>query len=187
MSVNENNPNNSSLDRTKDKVIVGNNAHTIYQHLKSLDNDPKHRQRWIWELMQNAQDASAREINITFEDRTVTLSHNGLPFSEEDITHLIFHGSSKPELIGKRGKFGTGFMTTHLLSKRVNIKGDMEDGRSFDFELTREANSDSEMATALNISWDNFKSSIQPEKRFGITTFTYLGWNQLRSLQLRMY
>lgn len=175
MSVNENNPNNSSLDGTKDKVIVGNNAHTIYEHLKSLDNDPKHRQRWIWELMQNAQDASAREINITFEDRTVTLSHNGLPFSEEDITHLIFYGSSKPELIGKRGKFGTGFMTTHLLSKRVNIKGDMEDGRSFDFELTREANSDSEMATALNISWDNFKSSIQPEKRFGITTFTYLG------------
>jgi proline iminopeptidase len=124
--------------------------------------------------MQNAQDANATEITITFEDRTVAFSHNGLPFSEEDITHLIFHGSSKPELIGKRGKFGTGFMTTHLLSKRVNIKGDMEDGRSFDFELTREANSDPEMAISLNASWDNFKTSIRPEKRFEITTFTYL-------------
>lgn len=174
MSDNENNPDNSSLDRTKDKVIVGNNAHTIYEHLKSLDNVPKHRQRWIWELMQNAQDANATEITITFEDQTVAFSHNGLPFSEEDITHLIFHGSSKPELIGKRGKFGTGFMTTHLLSKRVNIKGDLEDGRSFDFELTREANSDPEMATSLNTSWDNFKTSIKPEKRFEITTFTYL-------------
>src|SRR5690348_11707980 len=100
MSDNENNPDNSSLDRTKDKVIVGNNAHTIYEHLKSLDNVPKHRQRWIWELMQNAQDANATEITITFEDQTVAFSHNGLPFSEEDITHLIFHGSSKPELIG---------------------------------------------------------------------------------------
>jgi len=174
MSESENNPSNSSLDRTKDKVIVGNNAHTIYEHLKSLDNVPKHRQRWIWELMQNAQDANATEITITFENQTVAFSHNGLPFSEEDITHLIFHGSSKPELIGKRGKFGTGFMTTHLLSKRVNIKGDMEDGRSFDFELTREANSDPEMARSLNTSWDNFKTSIMPEKRFEITTFTYL-------------
>ncbi len=174
MSENVNNLNNSSLDRTKDKVIVGNNAHTIFEHLKSLDNDPKHRQRWIWELMQNAQDTNAKEINIVFEDRTVAFSHNGSPFSEEDITHLIFHGSSKPELTGKRGKFGTGFMTTHLLSKRVNIKGYMEDGRSFDFELTRKANNDSEMATSLNISWDNFKKSIKSEKRFDITTFTYL-------------
>ena len=32
MSDNENTPDNSSLDRTKDKVIVGNNAHTIYEH-----------------------------------------------------------------------------------------------------------------------------------------------------------
>jgi hypothetical protein len=171
--MNETNP-STSLDRTKDKVIVGNNAHTIHEHLKSLDNDPKHRQRWIWELMQNAQDANATELTVSLENNNLSFSHNGVPFSEEDITHLIFHGSSKPELIGKRGKFGTGFMTTHLLSKRVNIKGNLEDGRSFDFELTREANNDPEMAGALNTSWDNFKTSIQPEKRFEITTFSYL-------------
>lgn len=174
MSENESKVNNSSLEQTKSKVIVGNNAHTIFEHLKSLDNDPKHRQRWIWELMQNAQDALATEINITFKEREVSFSHNGLPFSEEDITHLIFHGSSKPALIGKRGKFGTGFMTTHLLSKRVNIKGNMIDGRAFNFELTREGNNDSEMAESLNTSWDNFKASIHPEKQFDITTFTYL-------------
>jgi hypothetical protein len=173
MSQNETNP-NTSLDSTKDKVIVGNNAHTIYEHLKSLDNDPKHRQRWIWELMQNAQDANATELTISLENRDLSFSHNGTPFSEEDITHIIFHGSSKPELVGKRGKFGTGFMTTHLLSKRVNIKGDMEDGRSFDFELTREASSDPEMAISLNASWNNFKTSIQFEKRFEITSFSYL-------------
>lgn len=170
--------NNHSLDKTKDKVIVGNNAHTIFEHLKSLANDPKHRQRWIWELMQNAQDANATEINITFDNKILSFAHNGNPFSEVDITHLIFHGSSKPELEGKRGKFGTGFMTTHLLSRKVNIKGDMEDGRSFDFDLTREARNDSEMAVSLNTSWDLFKESIHLEKRFDKTTFTYLQLDQ---------
>ena len=136
----------SNLDKTKDKVIIGNNAHTIYEHLKTLENNPKHRLRWIWELMQNAQDANASEINITFESNKISFSHNGLPFSEEDITHLIFHGSSKPELTGKRGKFGTGFMTTHLLSKRVNINGCIEGGGSFNFELIRDGGNDLEMS-----------------------------------------
>lgn len=121
--------------------------------------------RGIWELMQNAQDANATEINITFDNQILSFAHNGLPFSEVDITHLIFQGSSKPELEIKRGKFGTGFMTTHLLSKNGNIKGNMEDGRSFDFDLTREADSDREMTASLNTSWDNFKDSIQPEKK----------------------
>lgn len=127
MSENETNRTNSSLDRIKDKVIVGSNANTIYEHLKSLDKNPKHRQRWIWKLMQNAQDANATQIKIIFKDQSVSFAHKALPFSEKDITHLIFHGSSKPELKGKRGEFATGFMTTHLLSKKVNIKGDMKD------------------------------------------------------------
>jgi len=174
MTENSNRIDTSSLDLTKDRVMVGNNAHTIFEHLKSLNNDPRHRQRWIWELLQNAQDVNGRDIQIKFANEALSFSHNGSAFSEEDITHLIFHGSSKPRQSGKRGKFGTGFMTTHLLSKKVQIKGNLEDGRSFDFELTREGNDDSEMADALNASWDNFKNSLHVERRFQNTTFTYL-------------
>ena len=83
-------PVNASLDRTKDRVMVGNNAHTIFEHLKSLENDPKNRQRWIWELMQNAQDANANSITVEFEGNEVSFSHNGLAFTEDNITHLIF-------------------------------------------------------------------------------------------------
>lgn len=168
----------SSLDLTKDRVMVGNNAHTIFEHLKSLNNDPRHRQRWVWELLQNAQDVNGRDVQINFDNQTLSFSHNGAAFSEDDITHLIFHGSSKPQQTGKRGKFGTGFMTTHLLSKRVQIKGNLEDGRSFDFELTREGNDDIAMANALNTSWDNFKKSLQVAKRFHDTTFMYLDLSQ---------
>jgi hypothetical protein len=116
MIENENGIDTSSLNRTKDRVIVNNNTHTIYEHLKSLENDPKHHQRWIWELTQNAQDVNITDITIKFHEKTLAFSHNGLSFSEDDITHLIFHGPSKPLQTGKRGKFGTDFITTHLIS-----------------------------------------------------------------------
>ena len=51
--------NNDSLDYTKERVMVANNAQSIFEHIKSLGNDPRHRQRWIWELMQNAQDTDS--------------------------------------------------------------------------------------------------------------------------------
>lgn len=174
MLNNEINSTTSHLNLIKDKVIVSNNAHTIYEHIKSLENDPKHRLRWIWELMQNAQDANASEIIITFEDNVLSFEHNGQPFTEDEITHLIFHGSSKPPFSGKRGKFGTGFMTTHLLSKRVQIKGCIKDGGSFDFELTREGNNDAEMARSLSTSWENFINSVSIDTKLNHTIFKYI-------------
>lgn len=170
------NPNDRiRLEQVKDRVIVGNNAKSIYEHLVSLGNDPKHRQRWIWELMQNAQDSNATDISVIYQDDKLEFIHNGTPFLEEDITHVIFHGSSKPE--EKTGKFGTGFMTTHLLSTKVWIRGNLENGRHFDFELNRTGNSPTEMKISLDISWDNFKQSIGQGAVHSDNTFTYIDLN----------
>ncbi|HLP10675.1 MAG TPA: hypothetical protein VK177_02025 [Flavobacteriales bacterium] len=169
--------NRDSLDNTKDRVIVENNAQTIFDHIKSLENDPKNQLRWLWELMQNAEDAANEnpvEIVVTRSDNVLSFSHDGSPFTEDDITHLIFHGSSKKELEGKTGKFGTGFMTTHLLSKRVQIRGCIADGRGFDFILDRSGVNPTETAKTLNDSWEAFKKSITPSTETKKTTFTYL-------------
>jgi hypothetical protein len=166
-----------SLDSTKERVMSANNANEIYEHIKQLGNDPKHRQRWIWELMQNAQDvAIGNEVNVSiiYDGRQVTFTHNGQDFSEEDITHLIYHGSSKPGLAGKTGKFGTGFMTTHLLSKKVRVKGSLQDGRSFDFILDRLATDGVDMLRVLDASWEGFKASIKPNDPQSVTSFTYI-------------
>ncbi len=169
-----------SLDQTKDKVIVENNAQTIFDHIKGLENDPKNKQRWIWELLQNAQDTvsdekdDSVETEVIWDSNDLSFLHNGKAFSEEDITHLIFHGSSKKEQEGKTGKFGTGFMTTHLLSKKVRIKGNISDGRSFDFILNRSGESPKDTTITLNESWNAFKASLTTEKKEAKTNFTYL-------------
>lgn len=149
------------LDDTKNEVMVENNAHEIHEHLKALGNEPKHRQRWIWELLQNAQDAGAKNVHVVFKNQILTFSHDGTPFTKKDITHVIFHGSSKAG--DKTGKFGTGFMTTHLISKKVRIIGNLMDDHSFNFTLNREAQSSNEMVQALNTSWGDFKNSIRNE------------------------
>ncbi|MEO0075573.1 MAG: hypothetical protein ABIK31_05630 [candidate division WOR-3 bacterium] len=101
--------------------------------------------------MQNAKDVpniyGGVTIKITLKENEFIFSHNGNPFKVENITGLIQQVSSgKPsDSTNKRitGKFGTGFISTHLLSDTVTVKGIVEeDGllpKSFEFELNRKA------------------------------------------------
>jgi hypothetical protein len=105
--------------------------------LRSLvNNSPTVARRWIWELIQNAKDVAGEHgvrIKIEFDQDsfipTLNFSHDGKPFTAEDIRFLIEQISSKDRKkddSGKRkktGKFGTGFLTTHLLSEIVKVKG----------------------------------------------------------------
>lgn len=53
----------------------------------------------------------------------VSFSHTGDPFDNESLRGLILQKSSKTEDIEKGGQFGTGFITTHLLSKKLILQG----------------------------------------------------------------
>lgn len=178
--INQNVQQVDSLDQIKDRVMVENNAQTIFDHLTELENEPRHQRRWIWELLQNAQDTSLDKpvnVNINWDGSNLKFSHDGQYFTEKEITHLIFHGTTKNEQEGKTGKFGTGFMTTHLLSRRVNISGKIQDGRLFNFILDRSGNNAGEIANTLDLSWSNFKGSIKKndnEHDENKTVFTYL-------------
>ncbi|EEK59006.1 hypothetical protein bcere0005_53880 [Bacillus cereus 172560W] len=86
------------------------------------------RRRWIWELIQNASDCTPRDskINISLEitDDRISFSHDGTPFSYENLLSLITQISTKQQSEEKlTGKFGTGFMSTFLLSEIVEIEG----------------------------------------------------------------
>ena len=84
--------------------------------------------RWIFELLQNAKDIAEKEvkIEIEFDKNYLEFRHNGKPFLIENIVYLIEQISSKERAkelnknVKTTGKFGTGFITTHLLSKKVN-------------------------------------------------------------------
>lgn len=92
--------------------------------------------RWIWELIQNAKDVHFDDgvsIRIDFQDddslTKVIFRHNGKPFTADNIRFLIEQISTKDRAKdddGKRkttGRFGTGFLTTHLLSEVVTVNG----------------------------------------------------------------
>lgn len=169
-------------DRDKIEVLVGNNVQTIFDHLNDLEKEsPVYAKRWFWELLQNAKDAvdidQQVSVKVKLDGNTLTFSHTGDPFKRHDVLHLIYHGSSKKSLENKTGRFGTGFMSTHLLSRIVQITGKLENGSYFDFELDRTGETIDDQYIHLEESYVRFKSSYRLNTYSdGIfdTVFTYL-------------
>ncbi|MET4138427.1 hypothetical protein [Pedobacter sp. UYP1] len=131
--------------------------------------------RWAWELLQNAKDSIAdyadRKVSIQLElwDDKVQFRHNGMHFTESDVRGIINQISSKEseedQPKKKVGRFGTGFLTTHLLSKVVDIEGVVEtvDGEfySFDFSLDRTGATIAELVPKIEDAWNKFQTSVE--------------------------
>lgn len=152
--------------------------------------------RWIWELIQNAKDVHYNDgvdIQIEFKETRqqpkVTFSHNGKPFSADNIRFLIEQISTKDrdkDEEGKRkttGKFGTGFLTTHLLSEIVTVHGvAKEEGlkyRKFKLILDRSGYELKEITDAVQqakdsvINLDSMKPYENYDKDHYNTSFHY--------------
>lgn len=103
--------------------------------------------RWPFELIQNAHDAGTRVgregISLTFEyvDGVLRFWHDAAPFTMEEFASLLTGGSSKDFMSTETtGRFGTGFLVTHVLSEQVQVSGILEVNgsyRGFDVELDR--------------------------------------------------
>lgn len=140
--------------------------------LSANTNTPR---RWIWELLQNAKDVSNPsgkvkiKINLDEGKRTLEFSHNGNPFSTKNIVFLIEQVSTKERDNAKpgkektTGKFGTGFLTTHLLSEIVTVKGflsdDKEPMRKFKVTLNRSGKSKKEIVGAIRNAFEELENS----------------------------
>ncbi len=133
-------------------------ADKVIQKLDSVREErTKSRRRWIWELMQNAKDVPNKynkvSIEINLSNNLFQFKHNGDPFLVGNITGLIQQVSyGKPSNSSNRritGKFGTGFVTTHLLSDIVYVEG-IVDGlnlppKKFKIELNRKGDTSEEL------------------------------------------
>ena len=106
-------------------------AQKLAKNISNLAEDENTRVRWIWELIQNAKDVSNEfgkcKINIDVYDDKFIFSHNGDPFEMKHLKSLVDQYSSKSEEnkddSETTGKYGTGFITTYILSRKVKIKG----------------------------------------------------------------
>jgi hypothetical protein len=127
----------SALEHKSLNQIIATKIHKELSELRSrVDTSPTIQKRWVWELIQNAKDVNGGgkvqvhiEVDLQDPDAHVTFSHNGAAFTVENIRFLIEQISSKSRTKDSSGrpittgKFGTGFLTTHLLSPYVLVTG----------------------------------------------------------------
>jgi len=164
----------ASDDKSRYQLIAGKILRDLGLFRSTAEKSPTTPRRWIWELIQNAKDVyqgDGVEIEIDFRpldfDAVVTFKHNGKPFTADNIRYLIEQISTKEREVdesGRReetGKFGTGFLSTHLLSEFVDIdaiaKEPEEDYRAFHLHLDRSGRTLSEITKAVQIA----KESVQ--------------------------
>ena len=114
----------------KEKTIESaiNTIITKMQDIYGLPEEDREqsRRRWIWELIQNASDCAKEgkvSIKIEVTKNRLKFSHNGSIFTYKNLVDLITQISSKRTQEEQTGKFGTGFISTHLISPIVNING----------------------------------------------------------------
>ncbi|MGB3190917.1 sacsin N-terminal ATP-binding-like domain-containing protein [Lyngbya sp. PCC 8106] len=151
-------------------------ADKIIKRLHDLEKTVENNQgRWAWELLQNAKDSIAEDddrtvsIQIELDRNSVTFRHNGNHFTSQDVIGLIDQISSKEVEEGqetkKTGRFGTGFLTTHLLSRVIKIKGIIgsADGsfHKFEFLLNRQGRTTAQLMPRITNSWKEFDESIE--------------------------
>jgi len=89
--------------------------------------------RWPFELLQNALDPGPRIANdsvalsLRIEPYKVTFIHDSTPFTPADLAALFSGGSNKEfESQETTGRFGTGFLVTHVLSEQTRLTGVLE-------------------------------------------------------------
>ena len=172
-------------------------ANRIVQLLQKqrYSNNENSAKRWVWELCQNAKDVCNStgkvKICIDFDEgqRKVFFRHNGKAFSMDNILSLINQASSKDRNDGserKSGKFGTGFITTHLLSEVVHISGILEVGSEyskFNISLDRRGKEKNEIIAAM----EKAVSDLEKCTSIDIFNFSEDGYNTVFEYELDEY
>ena len=161
-------------EKSIEQKLIYNNyklvADKIRKTLLNIKNAPGiSAKRWIWELIQNAKDVPNKfkkvDIKIHLKENSLIFSHNGSYFTIDNILGILQQVSSKDSknLHDQTGKFGTGFIGTHLLSEKVKIKGIVKyrgNFRRFKIKLDRSAESSEELLKKVEKSIDEFKNNM---------------------------
>lgn len=149
---------------------------TISEKMEAIFNDTdinknKNRRRWVWELLQNASDCyedKPVDVCINSTETSVTFMHSGKCFSKENLIDLFTQISAKRTNEEKTGKFGTGFISTHLLATKVRIKGAYESYdnklRKLNILLDRSSQDYNELRDSISTALDNIDNLENSEE-----------------------
>ena len=159
------------------KLFVSN----LGPRLRELENPSDNiKKRWGWELIQNAKDTIAYEterkinINFAYDKNHLIFTHDGNDFTLKQYLAMVYKFSEdKHEQKGSTGRFGTGFLTTHIISTEVVLRGNLksEDGlKGFEVTLNRTGSKDTELEKNMKKTEESKKTF---ETTFDKTSFEY--------------
>jgi hypothetical protein len=78
------------------------------------------------------------DVNFDATAPAFTFQHNGRPFTSDDLAALLSGGSNKEydEAADTTGRYGTGFLVTHVLSTQFGLRGVISRGSGYErFEI----------------------------------------------------
>jgi len=166
--------------RARDKMVeivleksANDIINSINNYIKAKPDIAK--RRWVFELMQNALDvvnAPRRsrtrrrlDIEIIFDGKHLLFRHNGGPFTLDEITALICGGTTKlhpPPEFEYIGRFAKGFIVSHILSRKVRVRGIIEERikngeckyYAFDILIDRSSDDPNEIKKGIDSCFD---------------------------------
>ena len=169
----------------------------ILQFMQKVRNnsDERYALRWVSELLQTTRDCAYKDqgvkILIELKDDKLVYKHNSKPFRVKDILSLINQVTSKVDDDETTGKFGTGFMTTMLLSDVVNIKSVLQDKdlqdkdlpyKPFDVDINRSPETSQEIVNEINKS---ITQLYKADKNEEILNFNKDDYNTIFTYELK--
>jgi hypothetical protein len=172
-----------AYQQAEDEQMLNIPAKRILEKTKDIPSDVnKLKRRWFWELLQNASDYN-EEVEVILElfaDKIV-FKHNGLPFSPMDARNLIAPDSGKDNSESRAedtiGQFGTGFISTHVLSSIITVEGIVKVDTQyapFTFDLDRTGYNDKEL---LKVSISKASEQLKQDK--GLVDYQPRNFNTL--------
>jgi len=124
--------NQINLDRNElVRVLDKNKMSNILSVLTEIYPDEAH---FVYELLQNAEDAEATQVTFFLNETGLIFQHNGKKkFTHEDIEAITnVNNSTKVDEVNKIGKFGVGFKSVFAYCSKPIINSN-----DFTFEIER--------------------------------------------------
>lgn len=161
------------IDKEENEQLRSIPAQRLIEKLSLLKNRvATAKKRWFWELLQNASDYNQSvNVKLIVSDSRVTFKHDGSPFSLRDALNLISPDSNKQDDTRHNdniGKFGTGLVSTHILSSKLEVEGQCidDENESYNFFLSLDRSCFTNKQTLIEQitqAKENLKDSMQKQ------------------------
>jgi hypothetical protein len=128
--------------------------------LVGLYSDASH---FVYEILQNAEDAKATEITFDLQADKLIINHNGTPFTDTDIdaiTGISNIQNDKKKNLEKIGKFGIGFKSVYAVTESPRIQSGIYDFQIINFVLPDNFSDNNHFTdTVISLNFEHKKRS----------------------------